>query len=64
MAFGVEMCLFVDALGNARANPFRFGNITRPKVSSEAGAPPLQPQELGALFSYLQERQHTLAWRP
>lgn len=62
MAFGVEMCLFVDALGNARANPFRFGNITRPKVSSESGrARPLQPQELGALFSYLQERQHTLA---
>ena len=37
MAFGVEMCLFVDALGNARANLFRFGNITRPKVSSESG---------------------------
>ena len=26
----------MDALGNARANPFRFGNITRPKVSSES----------------------------
>lgn len=62
MAFGVEMCLFVDALGNARANPFRFGNIQRPKVSSESGsARPLQPQELGDLFTYLQSRQHTLA---
>jgi integrase len=62
MAFGVEMCLFVDALGNARANPFRFGNIQRPKVSNESGrARPLQPQELGALFTYLQGRQHTLA---
>lgn len=62
MAFGVEMCLFVDALGNVRANPFRFGNIQRPKMSSESGrARPLQPREIGALFDYLQSRQQTLA---
>lgn len=61
MVGGVEMCLFADALGNARANPFRFGNVQRPKATTESErAKPLQPAEIGKLFAWLQKRQHTL----
>jgi integrase len=58
---GVEMCLFSDALGNGRANPFRFGNVQRPKAAAESErARPLQPSEIGALFGWLQSKQHSL----
>jgi site-specific recombinase XerD len=61
MVGGVEMCLFADARGNARANPFRFGNVQRPKATTESvRAKPLQPAEIGKLFAWLQARQHTL----
>ena len=39
MVFGVEVCLFADAAGQPRSNPFKFGNIQRPRAaSSTAGA--------------------------
>jgi len=61
MVGGVEMSLFSDMLGNPRANPFRFGNVQRPKTSSEsARARPLQPAEIGKLFAWLTKRQQTL----
>lgn len=59
---GVEMCLFADATGAPRSNPFRAGNLQRPTRAAESErARPLQPDELGRLFTWLEGRRQTLA---
>ncbi len=61
MVGGVEACLFTDVLGNQRSNPFKYGNIQRPKTTPESGrARPLTPGELGRVIRVLQDKQHTL----
>jgi len=58
---GMELCLFADAYGSPRANPFRHGNLRRPQVASQSErAQPLPPADLGKLFDYLQSKRHTL----
>ena len=61
LVFGVEVCLFADAAGQPRSNPFKFGNIQRPRAASSTRARPLTPPEVSALFDYIESRQHTLA---
>ena len=58
---GMELCLFADAYGSPRANPFRHGNLRRPQVAEQSErALPLPPADLGKLFAYLQSKRHTL----
>lgn len=58
---GIEMCLFADATGAPRSNPFRAGNLQRPTRPAESErARPLQPDELGKLFTWLDGRRKTL----
>lgn len=61
MINGVEMCLFADATGKARANPFKYGNLQRAKTEQYERALPLDPEDLGALVRCLEERQHSLS---
>ena len=61
MAFGVEMARSVDALGNARGEPVPLRQHHPPEGEQRAGAPaPCSRRSSGALFSYPQERWHTL----
>lgn len=59
MVNGIEMCLFVDAEGRPRMNPFKAGNITRAKVEEYERANPLSVAEYDRLLSSMENRRHT-----
>lgn len=57
---GVERSAFFDAQGHTRANPFKVGNIKRPKVVQYDKANPMHPRTVQTLFEYLRGRLDTL----
>ncbi|MGD9726906.1 MAG: tyrosine-type recombinase/integrase [Nitrospiraceae bacterium] len=59
MVNGVEMCLFVDAEGRPRMNPFKAGNIARSKVEEYERANPLSVAEYDRLLSSMESRKTT-----
>lgn len=59
MINGVEMCLFVDAEGRPRMNPFKAGNIARAKVEEYERANPLSVAEYDRLLSSMESRKGT-----
>lgn len=59
MVNGVEMCLFVDAEGRPRMNPFKAGNIARAKVEEYERANPLSVAEYDRLLTSMESRRHT-----
>lgn len=61
MVNGVEIDLFVDALGRSRQNPFKAGNLQRGRTGQYERANPLTVQEYDKLLSYLEEQQGTVA---
>ncbi len=57
---GIERSAFFDASGNTRANPFKVGNIKRPKVTQYGKAQPLHPHTIQQLFTHLRSHADTL----
>lgn len=57
---GIERSAFFDANGTTRANPFKVGNIKRPKVTQYGKAAPLHPATVQRLFDHLRRHQETL----
>lgn len=60
MVQGQEVCMFVDATGAARANPFKYGNVQRSKVEQYERAMPMDKEDLGKLVRYVESKQHSL----
>jgi len=60
MVDGIERSAFNDASGNTRANPFKVGNIKRPKVTQYGKAAPLHTQTVQKLIAYLKAHGDTL----
>ena len=60
MVGGVELCLFADASGRARSNPFKYGNVQRSAVKQYERAELMADEDLGRLMRHLREHQHTL----
>lgn len=56
---GIERTAFFDATGRTRMNPFKVGNLKRPKVESYGKAAPMHPHTLADLFAHLQTRSST-----
>ena len=61
MVNGVEIDLFVDALGRSRVNPFKAGNLQRGRTAQYERAHPLNQREAMALLAYLEGQAHTVA---
>lgn len=61
MVDGVERSAFFDANGNNRANPFKVGNIKRPKVTQYGKATPMHPHQVRDLFAFLRSRLDTVS---
>jgi site-specific recombinase XerD len=61
MLNGVEWCLFADATGKPRSNPFKYGNIQRPKTTHYERAMPMPNEDLGLLIRHLEAKQHSLS---
>ena len=59
MVGGVELCLFADATGRPRTNPFKYGNVNRESVKQYERAELMPDDDLGKLMRYLRDRQHT-----
>ena len=57
---GIERSAFNDRSGATRANPFKVGNLKRPKVTQYGKAAPLHPATVQRLFDHLRSRQETL----
>lgn len=60
LLYGVELCLFTDATGRPRANPFKYGNIERSKVEGYERAEIMPDEDIGVMMRYLRDHQHTL----
>ena len=60
MVDGIERSAFFDAAGNTRANPFKIGNLKRPKVVQYNKANPMHPATVRKLFDYLRSKADTL----
>lgn len=60
MVGGVELCLFADATGRPRSNPFKYGNVNREAVKQYERAELMPDEDLGKLMRSLREKQHTL----
>lgn len=56
---GIERSAFFDATGRTRANPFKVGNLKRPRVKQYGKARPMAPGTLNQLFAFLQARNDT-----
>lgn len=61
MVQGVEGCLFADATGATRANPFKHGNVQRAPSGDYERAQLLDFDDLGKLLRTLEAKQHSLA---
>ncbi|RIK36961.1 MAG: hypothetical protein DCC55_25710 [Chloroflexi bacterium] len=61
MVNGVEVCLFADATGKARSNPFKYGNIQRQSTGQYERARPMPDTDLGLLIRFLEDHQHSLS---
>lgn len=61
MVQGVEGCLFADATGATRANPFKHGNVQRAPSGDYERAQLLDFEDLGKLLRVLEEKQGTVA---
>lgn len=57
---GIERSAFFDASGATRANPFKVGNLKRPKVTQYGKAQPLHPHTIQQLFAHLRSHAETL----
>nr|HRJ40850.1 site-specific integrase [Caldilineaceae bacterium] len=57
---GVERSAFFDANGATRANPFKIGNLKRPKVTQYGKAAPLHAHTVQKLFDHLRAHADTL----
>lgn len=57
---GIERSAFFDANHNTRANPFKVGNLKRPKVTQYGKAAPLHNQTVQKLIEYLKSNKGTL----
>lgn len=60
MIGGVEFCIFADAVGKERMNPFRYGNVQRTKVDSYERAAPLSDEDASKLLRYLKAHCNTV----
>ncbi len=60
MVDGIERSAFEDARGATRANPFKVGNIKRPKITPYGKAAPLHNQTVQKLIAYLKAHKDTL----
>ena len=60
MVDGIERSAFFDANGSTRANPFKVGNLKRPKVTQYGKAQPLHAHTIQRLFDYLRTHADTL----
>lgn len=60
MVDGIERSAFNDATGATRANPFKVGNLKRPKVTQYGKARPLHDQTVQSLMAYLKAHADTL----
>lgn len=61
MVQGVEGCLFADATGATRANPFKHGNVQRAPSGDYERAQLLDFEDLGKLLRHLEEKQATVS---
>lgn len=60
MVDGIERSAFNDANGSTRANPFKVGNLKRPKVTQYGKAQPLHRHTVQQLIKYLRSQDETL----
>ena len=60
MIGGVEFCLFADATGKERMNPFRYGNIQRTKVDNYERVTPLADENISKLLHHLKIHSNTI----
>lgn len=61
MVRGVEIDMFTDALGRARINPFKAGNLQRARTDSYSHANPMTVAEYAKLLTFLETRNHTVS---
>jgi site-specific recombinase XerD len=53
---GQEISLFIDAAGNRRANPFRTGNLDRPKVQQYGHSNPIHHTAMLDIFQHIEQK--------